>query len=463
MKVAFSKINITPKDYIGKPMAGYARKNPCQGNLDDIYAYGVLIESVYNNKESNRLLLISVDTLKLPLSIVEYIKSRLISNYNTLKKKYILIHATHTHSSFDLTGEFYYPGGTFSFLKGVMFASNKNDRYIVWLTDRIVKMVNTLFKDLKSCMISWKREKFNPKIVINRRHPSRKTIPDLGVLSFKSDDSKELMGIIINYACHPTTLSYKNNKLSADYPGRVIAKIDELSNKRIKAIYFNGPSGDLNPITTCGTDFEKIDKDKTLVYDQLGTYMNTKKIGNIIGEEAFNLAKSIDEKNYFKDIQIEINEQEVLIPFKDLKYFSKVWLSNKLKWIIKKYFLFKIAKFDPNHVNFPIFILDRKRLSKFGRTLIQLINFKTPSSNGFSILSIPGELFEDIGKNLIKNSPKGKQNTFIFQNSQDWIGYLFPLDLYVEEGGYEPFMCFSPLCGYYIEIETLKLLKRLKK
>ena len=227
MKVAFSKINITPKDYIGKPMAGYARKSPCLGNLDDIYAYGVLIESGYANKENKRLLLISVDTLKLPLSIVEYIKNRLVSKYNTLKKKYILIHATHTHSSFDLTGEFYYPGGIFAFLKGVMFASNKNDRYIVWLTNRILKMVNDLFEDLKSCMIAWKREMFNPDIVINRRYPSRKVLPDLGVLSFKSADSKELMGIIINYACHPTTLSYKNNKLSADYPGRIIAKIDE--------------------------------------------------------------------------------------------------------------------------------------------------------------------------------------------------------------------------------------------
>jgi len=45
MKVAFSKLNITPKEYVSKPLAGYTRKNPCLGKLDDIYVHSVLIES----------------------------------------------------------------------------------------------------------------------------------------------------------------------------------------------------------------------------------------------------------------------------------------------------------------------------------------------------------------------------------------------------------------------------------
>ena len=49
MNVAFNKIKITPKDYIGKPMAGYARKDPCLGKLDDVHAYGVLINQNDNN------------------------------------------------------------------------------------------------------------------------------------------------------------------------------------------------------------------------------------------------------------------------------------------------------------------------------------------------------------------------------------------------------------------------------
>jgi len=337
MKVAFNRTKITPKDYIGKPMAGYSRKDPCLGKLDDIHTYGVLL-NIDRSNNKHHILMISVDTLKLPLSIVEYIKKRLISKFKSLKPDEIFLHATHTHSSFDLTGEFYYPGGALGFIKGVMFADNKNDRFIVWMTNRIVRMVSKLFEDLEPCTIAWKKEGFNPNIVLNRRWPTRKVLPDLGIIAFKKLENSKLIGIIINYACHPTSLSYKNNELSADFPGRVISKIDDLTSGIIKAIYFNGPSGDLNPITTSGTNLEEINRDKTLSYDQLGTYEHTQKIGNTIGEEALKVAKSIPKEDYSTLTEIDIYTKRFLIPQKDAKYYSKVWFSNKVKWVLKKYF-----------------------------------------------------------------------------------------------------------------------------
>ena len=458
MYVAFDKISITPKDYIGKPMAGYARKEPCLGKLDDIHAYGVLISQ--NNKNTN-LLFISVDILKLPLSIVAYIKNKLISKCKLLKSDAIIIHATHTHSSFDLTGEFYYPGGTLAFIKGVLFADNKNDDFIVWMTDRIVRMVAKLFEDLEPCRIAWKKEKFNPDIVLNRRWPTRKVLPDLGVISFKKLENSDLIGFIINYACHPTTLSFQNNKLSAEFPGRVNSKIEDLTSNKIKSIYFNGPSGDLNPITTSGMNMEKIDNNKTLTYDQLGTYEHTKKIGYTIGTEALKLANSIPKEDYSTITDIDVHTRRFLIPQKDAKYYSKVWFSNKVKWLIKKYFLFKLAKFEEKYVNFPFFTIVRKHLKNYGKTVVQFIKLTASNGNTYGVITIPGELFEEIGKNIIQESPTS-ENTLIFQNSQDWIGYLFPLEMYIKEGGYEPFMCFSPLGGAYIERGTKKFLNELK-
>ena len=458
MNVAFNKISITPKDYIGKPMAGYARKDPCLGKLDDIHAYGVLISQ--NNTKKN-LLLISVDFLKLPLSIVEYIKKKLVFKFVPLRSDAIIIHATHTHSSFDLTGEFYNPGGTLAFIKGVLFADNKNDKFIVWMTNRIVKMVEKLFKDLEPCKIAWKKEKFNPNIVLNRRWPTRKVLPELGIISFKKLEESKLIGFIINFACHPTTLSFQNNKLSADFPGRVISKIDELTSNKVKSIYFNGPSGDINPITTSGTNLEKIDEDKTLSYDQRGTYEHTKKIGFTIGEEALKIANSIPEENYFTEMDVDIYTKRLLVPQKDAKYYSKVWFSNKIKWLIKKHFLFKLAKFEEKYVNFPFFTIDRKHFKNFAKTIIQFLKFTASDGNTYGIITIPGELFEEIGKRIINEAPSPGENTLIFQNSQDWIGYLFPLEMYVNEGGYEPFMCFSPLGGAYIEKSAQKFLNEI--
>ncbi|MHA1349566.1 MAG: hypothetical protein ACTSSC_04190 [Promethearchaeota archaeon] len=461
MKVAFNKTKITPKDYIGKPMAGYSRKDPCLGKLDDIHAYGVLL-NIDSSNNKHHLLMISVDILKLPLSIVEYIKKRLISKFRPLKPDEIFLHATHTHSSFDLTGEFYYPGGVLGFIKGVMFADNKNDRFIVWMTNRIVRMVSKLFEDLEPCTIAWKKESFNPDIVLNRRWPMRNVLPDLGVIVFKKLEDSKLIGIIINYACHPTTLSHKNNKLSADFPGRIISRINDLTSGSIKTIYFNGPAGDLNPITTSGTNREEIDRDKTLSYDQLGTYKHTKKIGYTIAEEALKVAKSIPKEDYSTLTEVDIYTKRFLIPQKDAKYYSEVWFSNKVKWVLKKYFLFKIAKFEYKFVNFPFFTVERKNLKNYGKTVVHFIKFTAVNGNTFGIITIPGELFEDIGKTLISYAPTKMENTLIFQNTQDWIGYLFPLEMYIKEGGYEPFMCFSPLCGVYIENNAKKLLKEIK-
>jgi hypothetical protein len=460
MKVAFNRISITPKDYVGKPLAGYSRKAPCLGKLDNIHAYGVLINNISEEGEESNLLLISVDTLKLPLSIVEYVKKQLCLKNPVLKTENILLHATHTHSSFDLTGEFYFPGGALGFMKGVMFADNRSDKFIVWMTHRIVKLVDNLFKDLKLCKIAWKKEKFNPEIVINRRWPKRQVLPDLGIISFKNSEDNNLIGFIINFACHPTTLSNKNNKLSADYPGRIIYKIDQLTYNKVKTIYFNGPSGDLNPITTSGTDFEKISKDNSLTYDQAGTYDHAEKIGYIIGEEALKLANSIPENDYFANIEIDIYTKKIIIPQRDAKYYSKVWFSNKLKWVIKKYFLMKIAKFDKKYVNFPFFTIEQKLQKKYAKTLIQYVRLRLNEGKQMGIITVPGELFEDIGKRLIDYSPNNEKSTFIFQNCQDWIGYLFSLETYTDEGGYEPFMCFSPLCGTYIEFATKKLVKK---
>jgi len=287
----------------------------------------------------------------------------------------------------------------------------------------------------------------------------------LGVIAFRQLENNKIIGFIINYACHPTTLSYANSKLSADYPGCVVHKIDELTNFEVKSVYFNGPAGDLNPITTCGTDYQKLELDKSLVYAQLGTFEHTKKIGFAIAEDALKLAESIPSENYLKKLEFESYLKDFSVPLKDHKYFSKTWFKNKLIYAFKKYFIISISK----HIkaNFPAFVIEHKLFTIKVNSILQYIKVKTYSESSsksieFSIIAVPGELFEEIGNNLIKKSPTGKKNTFIFQNSNDWIAYLFPLKEYMEVGGYEPVASFGPLCGEIVEKEMLALFEKIK-
>ena len=461
MQVGFGKISITPKDYTGKALAGYTRKGLCSGKLDNLNAYGVLIDC--SNK--NFLVLIAIDLLKIPISISNYIKTKIIEKHPYLTKEQILIHATHTHAGFDLTGEFYWPGGFLSVIRGIMFGANRNDEYIVWFSKRIASMVDLLFMDLKPCKAAWTKTPFNPNLVFNRRLPSKKVTPSLSIFAFKNIKTEALIGIIINYACHPTTLSYQNTKLSADYIGQIHEKIAQLSNGKIKSAYFNSASGDLNPITTFKgvSDIEEIDKDS--IYDQLGSYEDTKKIGHKIGQAALELAHSIPDREFYDLNKLEILTKEFWIPMKDIKYFSKKWFMNKLVFLIKKLFLINVAKYQILKANFPIFSLNYRFGNYKCKTIVQYIKLKAYSEGyekEIGIITVPGELFFALGENLLHTSPSGYKNTLIFQNTQDWIAYLFSLREYMEEGGYEVTPSFSPLCGYYVQKEVLRLMNGTK-
>lgn len=465
MKVAFGKIKITPDNYLGESMAGYSRPDPCLGKLDDIHAYGALIESYTLKNVKKRLLLLSLDLLKIPIMVADYIKEKIKDHYFSLGPGHILIHATHTHSAPDITGEFHWPGSALNVVRGIMFGANRNDEYIIWMTKQILKLVKKLFQALQPCKIAWKKEKFNPDIVINRRHPLRKVKPDLGVICFRSITENKLIGFIINYACHPTTLSYMNNKLSADYPGRIMERINELSDGKIKSIYFNGAAGDLNPITTCGTDYEQLEKERTPIYQQFGTYKHTKKIGYTIAEKAFSLAHSIQDSEYFKNLEFQSYLKTIWIPMDDFKYFSSTWIANKLIFLLKKYLVLPVAMCHEEDPNFPGLAIKGSGSQINGYTVLQNIQITAMDNNkskDLNILTVPGELFEDIGAALLRSSPAGSNNSFIFQNSNDWIAYLFPKDEYINQGGYEPIASFGPMCGEYVKKETYLLFKEIE-
>jgi hypothetical protein len=114
--------------------------------------------------------------------------------------------------------------------------------------------------------------------------------------------------------------------------------------------------------------------------------------------------------------------------------------------------------------NFPVFALNY-RFGKYKcKTSIQYLELNTGSEKQekvLSILTVPGELFFALGEKLLKISPSGYNNTLIFQNTQDWVAYLFSLREYIEEGGYEVTPSFSPVCGYYVQKEILRLMDKI--
>jgi len=475
MKAAFGKIVLTHKNYLGKTLAGYTPVSRAEGKYDDIMAHAVLIEDTVMGNVKKRVLIISTDYLKLPLLFTEYVKEQ-IEKKHFIHQNQILIHAIHTHKSMDMCGEFVFGGNYPGVIKGITFGGyHSDDRYKVWVARRIVKLVGELIAKLQPAVMAWTKGDLDEYILINRRHPSRKSKSPLGVWSFKNPETGKIFGILINFGMHPTTLRNSVKMVSADYPGRVIEKIEQLSNGETDAAFFNAPSGDLNPITTCGTNFEELEKDQQPIYGQTGDLKETKKLGYYIGENAYKIAKSIPDDQYYDRLEFKSYVKVFWVGMNDYKkYWSGTYISNRFTHIVKRYLLFPIALFQASVVepNFPGFAVKHRHYFRPSAkinvyTQLQIIKLKaikttkadtsnkpTPiysqdakNFKEMTIVGIPGELFEDYAAKIFQKTKTGAENTFIFQNSNDWIAYLFPIKEYITQGGYEPFASYAAMSG----------------
>ena len=475
MKVAIDSISITPSDAVGKPMAGYSRPHPARGILDEVKAHGVLLQHEILGNVDKNFLLISLDVLKPPMVFCDYVKEQIQEKFQ-INPNQILIHATHTHSAPDLTGEFYWPGGMFETIRGILFGLNRNDKMLVWMTNQIVKMVGRLLTKLQPAKIGWKKVEIDNDIIINRRHPARRTKPPLGVICFKGIDDNELIGMLVNVGAHGTTLSNMNDKISADYPGRVVASVNEMTNGKTRAVFFNAASGDLNPITTCGTDFDYLEEHHGPVYGQKGEYEDTIRIGKAIAKRALDLAKSIPDDEYYETIELKSYVRTFWFPMKDFKHYHSDKplqstlnrLQNRLIFLVKKYFMFPIVFAITGHdkePNFPGLAIKHRFLDINIYTKIQYVQCKCVKDGkreSFNIITVPGEAFQNLANQVMEASPEGIQNSFMFQNSNDWTSYLFDLDEYIEAGGftqegYELLPSTTPIAGYYIKNEFFRL------
>jgi len=470
MRVSFGKVDITPKDYLGRFLAGYAPIPRCAGKFDDIHARATLIEDVVLGNVQKKLLVIAMDFVMIPIMFTDYIKEKIQDKYK-IHPNQIFITATHTHKSLDMSNMYLRSGGYTGVILSVMLNFLRgDDRYKVWIAKRIVEMVGDMLSRLQPARIAWTKQTIEDHIIYNRRHPNRSSKSRMCIIAFKQPSSRKLIGFIASFGMHPTTLSYSVNKLSADYPGVFVRHVEEASNGEIEAVYFTGPCGDLNPITTIGLDFEALpEKTKKGYHDtQRGSYKDTKRLGTFLADKALDIARSIPDDAYFDSVDFKSYVKTFWIPMKDFtRYFSKNWLQNRFVHSFKRYVMMPIPllQADVHEPNFTGYaVKHRGWCHVVTYTTVQYIKIVARAGDkqaAFSIVGVPGELFEDFTNRIYDRTPEGKDGTFIFEIANDYVGYLFPLNEYIETSGYEPMPTFSPVCGTYVVKNYFKLLREI--
>src|ERR1043166_3931706 len=241
-QVGAAGIDITP-DYPIR-LSGYgARSKESEGIDQHLFAKALAL----GNDEDGVALLLTVDNLAVP----EYVREELLRRL--AKKPFaperLAVCSTHTHTA--------------PMLKNVcptIFGADippdqqsRIDRYTRELTDKLENVARVALQDRKPARLAWGQTQAG--FAANRRTPGGPTDHDLPVL-VATDKSGKVRAVLLNYACHCTTLGDTPNHVCGDWAGYAQEYL-ERDHPGAVALVALGCGADSNPQPRTGLELAK--------------------------------------------------------------------------------------------------------------------------------------------------------------------------------------------------------------
>ena len=203
--VGVAKVDITP-NYPVRLNGYYVRTNECTEVAQHIYAKALAIRSGDNSPA----LLISVDNCGVPASVRQRVLEHLAKKGITSDR--LAICSSHTHSAPKLAGDL----DTIFAMDLPAKEQAHVDRYTADLVQKIAKVALAALKKQKPARVLFGQTQAH--IAINRRVPGGPVDNDVPVLQI-TDLRGKTRALVVNYACHATTLGGDFNKICGDWPG----------------------------------------------------------------------------------------------------------------------------------------------------------------------------------------------------------------------------------------------------
>ncbi|MFO0964486.1 MAG: hypothetical protein U0793_02705 [Gemmataceae bacterium] len=287
LRAGFGAVDITPTLTAKKPvyLAGFGHNRKATGVHDPIMARAVVLDD-----GKNKLALVSVDVVGLFLPEVERVRAKLPGF------AHVLVSSTHNHEGPDTLGLW----GPNPFQSGV------DPDYLEQVRASIVRAVEQADK---------KRAAVQPRIGTatgpELLHDGRKPIVkhDELVAILLTDAKGKNAGLIVQWNCHPETLSDKNTLLSADFTS---ATVDHLQKKHdCPVVYLTGTVGGL--MTSLHVPI-KDDAGKDLAD---GTFEKTREYGVRVGRLA---DAALAKAGPVRMTPLEVRRRDVFLPLDNPLY-----------------------------------------------------------------------------------------------------------------------------------------------
>jgi neutral ceramidase len=239
--------DITPNQSVD--LNGYIlRFGKSQGVHDPLTANFLYVES---NK--NKTLLVSLDLLTISSEISAELKEE-IAEQLQMDKEAIILAAIHTHSSV-----------------GSPYLRNVGEESIERREEFKKKIIegSRIARDKRTECDLYAYDAHS-SVGINRRNPTRGIDPNTPFIVVRK--GSDILAWLINYNCHAVSLTESNLMISADYIHYLRQYIYEKLNRHFPILFFNGGSGDVDPVkrgsfSEAQFTGEKLAEEIMLIYD----------------------------------------------------------------------------------------------------------------------------------------------------------------------------------------------------
>ncbi len=219
----FAEIEITPP--VGTDLTGYiARDAASIGVHDPLFARALVVAA-----GGARAALITCDTLGLHWREVQAVRQAIAERTNTPAEQ-ILITCSHTHAG---------PATL-----ALQDCGEMDETYMATLRQKLVTVAEQATAQLQPARWAVGRGTVTTGIH-NRRQPGETIDPELLVVRV-DDQQGEPLGVLVNWACHPTCLTGENRLISAEYCGYAVEQIRQAIGK--PALFVTGAIGDVGPV-----------------------------------------------------------------------------------------------------------------------------------------------------------------------------------------------------------------------
>lgn len=440
LNVGIASVNITPP--LGIEIAGYCF-GPSVGVLDELYAKALVLES--DGAPESRIVIVTTDLIGFGFDITERIRAGIKKEIG-VTKDHLLLCGSHTHS------------GPSTSDKSMAWTKVDED-YKTCLAKKVVGVAAWAVRELAPANIGFGKGHVdtisNNRVYRWKYKEDRSIDPEVGVI--RIDDQEGFMkAILMNFACHPTSLHSYRNFISADYPGFARRTIEKVKGD-IFVAFTLGTAGDITP-----------DPWEYLYYGLPENLAFSERNGTILGSEVLRVAEQI---KTVPDVNLWAKTQTVKLPLGPLP--DKEFTLNMRKEALTRLEKAKDLPDEPPKRDDPRGSQGRPRVSlrhqatantqlmiewadnvltelekgqpkKYRSMEIQAIGI-----NDLVFVTMPAEVFHEIGLAIKKQSTY--DHTYIVTCANGSVGYIPTKKAFEIE---YPYMVTMTLGGYPYSAEV---------